>query len=412
MEETANKKPVKKLKIKKQLIFLIIYIIVVAVLIAIVYLYPMLSDALSDTMALEYGDLKQSRELTCYIVKDETVYFAADTGKVGYFFPEGEMVRKGSAVVNVTPDDSVKSKSSYEDYNRRVNSFKDGNVFLADMNNEAATLSKQLEIKIAESGTAEQQRLLNYYLSEIENVKNKAGSFKLSDDAGAPSGKMGISDTYITSASGTVSYQFDGYESEFNPLTMRLLDKKALSTLREGFFNFSTGITHKGEPLFKIVNNRDWYVVTWIDENDLGFFNEGAKVLLELGDTDVEGTIDSVIDHDSEIMLIISCSAYYDELSNIRSIKANVVTSDENGLIVRNDFLASEDGKVGVYVINVDGSNTFTPIKILNSDGKYSLVQSGSFYMKDAEGNGVMVETVRVYDEISKPKSKLKSKSE
>ena len=408
MEEAAKKKPVKKRKLKKRLIYFIIYILVVAVLISIVYIYPMLSGAFSGTMHLEYGDLKQSRELTCYIVKDETVYFSSDTGTVGYFFPEGEMVRKGSTVVSVTPDSNVKRDSSYDDYNRRVNSFKNGNRFLADTNNEAEDLAQELNVKIGESSTVEQQNLLKYYLSEIENVKQKADKFELSDDDSVPSGKMGIKDTYVTAASGIVSYQLDGYEAEFNPSTMRLLNKKALSTMKDGFFNFSTGTTQKGEPVFKIVNNRDWYVVTWIDENDLGYFSEGAKVDLEFNDTDVEGVVESVIDHDDEIMLIISCSAYYPELSNIRSVKANVVTSNENGLIVKNDFITSKEGQVGVYVINVDGSKTFTPVKILSSDGKYSLVQSGSFYKKDEAGNVSMVETVRVYDEIYKPKSKSK----
>ena len=370
----------------------------------------MVTDVFSDTMTLEYGDLRKGKNLTCYIVKDEMVYFAEETGRVGYFFTEGDMVRKGSAAVTLTPDETVGDTSLYVDYNRRVNSFKKGNAFLADLNKESKSLSEELNARIGESSSEEDKKMLRYYLSEINSVGSKATGFTLSENEEPPSGDMGINNTYETYKSGIISYQFDGYESEFNPSTMRLLDKEALSKIKDGFFNFSTGTTKKGEPLFKIVNNRNWYVVTWISENELGYFNEGADVTLEFGDTDVAGTIESVIDHDSEIMLIISCSSYYASLSNVRSIKANVITSDDNGLIVRNEFLTSKNRQVSVEVLNVDGSSKFVPVKVLSSDGKSSLIQSGSFYKQDENGNAVMIETVKVYDEISKPEQTAKNR--
>ena len=79
------------------------YLLIVAVLIIIVYALPGVTGALKQTMVVEYGDLKISQNATCYIVKDETLYFANAEGRLKYVFDEGALVRGGSEVLYIEP---------------------------------------------------------------------------------------------------------------------------------------------------------------------------------------------------------------------------------------------------------------------------------------------------------------------
>ena len=67
--------------------------------------------------------------------------------------------------------------------------------------------------------------------------------------------------------------------------------------------------------------------------------------------------------------------------------------------MVRNISITSEGDQAGVYVKNVSGDFVFTPVKVIISDGEYSLVEAGFYYEKTEEGRE-KVSTIDVYDEI------------
>ena len=75
-----------------------------------------------------------------------------------------------------------------------------------------------------------------------------------------------------------------------------------------------------------------------------------------------------------------------------------IITSDYSGIIVPNSSIATVDGQVGVYVKERTGDFTFTPIKIIASDGEDSAVSSSYFY----DDEGQRVNSVEIYDEILK----------
>ena len=101
-KKAENKGKKGKNKIKHPLrLFLAIYIIALIALIIAIYFVPWIRDEMAEVMTVEYGKLNESREMTCYFVKNETVFYAGANGKVGYLFAEGSPVRKGQAVIDV-----------------------------------------------------------------------------------------------------------------------------------------------------------------------------------------------------------------------------------------------------------------------------------------------------------------------
>lgn len=85
----------------KRNILLVIFLVVAVGLGTVIYLIPGISDMLTKTFTAEYGTFQVTDDADFYIVREETVYLAAGTGKINYYLGQNEMVRKGAAVLEI-----------------------------------------------------------------------------------------------------------------------------------------------------------------------------------------------------------------------------------------------------------------------------------------------------------------------
>ncbi len=397
MSETTEKK---KKKFQRRLI-IPLYLLIIVLLIVIVYALPTVTGALKQTMVVEYGDLKISEKATCYIIKNETLYFANGEGRLKYVFDEGALVRGGSEVLYIEPSevDNDSDLGVFEDHARP---FTSGSTLLNAKSGSLDKVLADLRQQYNENEDISFRTEIDRYISRLNDIKKSEGE---EDSSEGELSELGVlPDTYLISKPGIISYSMDGYESEMSPYTMKLLDREKAEKIDAEVSDLSRETTRYGEPLFKIIDNSEWYAVMWIDERDLGKYSENKSVSMKLPDGDATGRVYSISESDGEIMVIMRFNAYYDSLSSLRKIQTEVISSDCSGLMIRNSFITSKDGQPGVYVLGVAGDSEFVPIKVKGTDGEYSIVESGSYYLYDEEtGESQRYETVGVYDEIEKP---------
>ena len=397
MSETTEKK---KKKFPRRLI-IPLYLLIIVLLIVIVYALPTVTGALKQTMVVEYGDLKISEKATCYIIKNETLYFANGEGRLKYVFDEGALVRGDSEVLYIEPSevDNDSDLGVFEDHARP---FTSGSTLLNAKSGSLDKVLADLRQQYNENEDISFRTEIDRYISRLNDIKKSEGE---EDSSEGELSELGVlPDTYLISKPGIISYSMDGYESEMSPYTMKLLDREKAEKIDAEVSDLSRETTRYGEPLFKIIDNSEWYAVMWIDERDLGKYSENKSVSMKLPDGDATGRVYSISESDGEIMVIMRFNAYYDSLSSLRKIQTEVISSDCSGLMIRNSFITSKDGQPGVYVLGVAGDSEFVPIKVKGTDGEYSIVESGSYYLYDEEtGESQRYETVGVYDEIEKP---------
>ena len=397
MSETTEKK---KKKFPRRLI-IPLYLLIIVLLIVIVYALPTVTGALKHTMVVEYGDLKISEKATCYIIKNETLYFANGEGRLKYVFDEGALVRGGSEVLYIEPSevDNDSDLGVFEDHARP---FTSGSTLLNAKSGSLDKVLADLRQQYNENEDISFRTEIDRYISRLNDIKKSEGE---EDSSEGELSELGVlPDTYLISKPGIISYSMDGYECEMSPYTMKLLDREKAEKIDAEVSDLSRETTRYGEPLFKIIDNSEWYAVMWIDERDLGKYSENKSVSMKLPDGDATGRVYSISESDGEIMVIMRFNAYYDSLSSLRKIQTEVISSDCSGLMIRNSFITSKDGQPGVYVLGVAGDSEFVPIKVKGTDGEYSIVESGSYYLYDEEtGESQRYETVGVYDEIEKP---------
>jgi putative membrane fusion protein len=332
---------------------------------------------------------------------------------IQYYVQEGEQVRKGVKILDISLGTSEDKESSYHRIMERISRFNGGESIFSDdikrIRTQLSKLEEKRDIALSEGEAAQASKLEE----QIQRLNQKKDYILATDQAAKEEifrnnisiNAMGNTpEDYISDFKGVVSYYIDGYESEFTPENMALLNKKKVQNMSfDEVQNLARKNTLAKEPLYKIVDNKSWYVVFWVAQEDIVKYEKGKTVAINLPLGQVEGKVYDIIDDNTEWLVILEFNRYYEEFAQIRKIEAEVVTSDYTGLMIRNESITSKNGQPGVYVKAKSGEYVFKPVKIITNDGEWSLVE-GSYYYTD--NGATKVDTVNIYDEILKQPNK------
>ncbi len=232
---------------------------------------------------------------------------------------------------------------------------------------------------------------IQYFATEGDQLRKASKVLDISSEASS----------YLVDQRGMLSYYIDGQESYFKPETMRDLKKDAVNNLKIEVKNTIRDNAVIGEPIYKIVNSDSWYAITWIKKESIIKYQKGKAITLKLNKGSIIGSIEDIIKSDGDFMVILKFNHYNSEMAQIRKIKTEIITADYKGLIISNKSIRTIGDKTGVYIKDVSGNFVFKPIRIITSDGVYSLVES-AFYYETSGDISQRVETVDIYDEVLK----------
>jgi putative membrane fusion protein len=320
------------------------FVLAVAGLYIAIFVIPDLKGALRKTTVLEYGNLAISDEVTACIVRDETVYMAARTGEIRYYVGEGVKVRKDVKLLDIVGG-SVPAP--------------------AETDAEAASgesVMAELQSRIGANGVVLNQNF-------------------------APE-------------TGVISYYIDGYESFFSSENIASLTRNAVAGAAGPVVNVTRhdGYVREGDPIYKLTDNTQWYMVFWFDKDSGAVVNykSGGAITARMPAGDVGGKIENVVDQGDAWMIVLGFDRYYENLAQLRSVATTVVVADYQGLLIDNESIISEEGTVGVYARQKSGDFKFVPVNVVRSDGVRSIISMSSFTGPD----GKEVGTVNIYEEI------------
>lgn len=238
-------------------------------------------------------------------------------------------------------------------------------------------------IKAGESGK------IQYYIEEGEYIRKGTRVLAIT-----PASK-----NYSATGNCVISYYHDGLETLFTPDAMTALEKESIDALDISIVNMHRDSAIAGEPVFKCVNNDEWYTLFWVSEESIIKYEKGKPIQLSLPLGQVKGNVHDIIDSRDGWLVVLKFNRYYSDLPKLRKIEAEVVTSDYEGLLIANKSITSKDGRTGVYVKDKSGDYLFTPVSVIVSDGEYSLVES-TYINEKRNGENIRIPTVDVYDEI------------
>ena len=332
---------------KKTRRILILYLAVLVLLYIVVFQMPKVSDKFETTQVLENGTLEVSCEAKGYVVKDEAVGLAEKTGTMEYKVEDGTVVKKGTTIVDIS---------------------------------EPKESNKESEVKS-----------------------------KYEENLGLLKGYDLVGETSKAPISGVLSMSIDGGEKYFCSSNIDKITKEEAENFSLNEMDLSREKVNKGEPIFKISDDDNWYILCWISKEDAAKYEEGQKVRVTIGEDSMDARVESIKQEGELFKMVIYLNVFYQDFTSARTVDVTVVQSNTVGLIVDNECIIEKDGQQGVYVKTKDGDTYFRPIKVKITDGTQSVIYE-SIYVNDKYEQ---VETVRVYQEVLRdPQSELNEELE
>ena len=210
---------------------------------------------------------------------------------------------------------------------------------------------------------------------------------------------------YYSQKKGIVSYYYDGLETVYTPENMQFITEETLKKLKDNSEEHKVKkceakSVETGAPIFKIVDNKEWYLVCWLEADEAQGYEAGKEITVEFSDgQQIKMIILQTNSQGENRQLILSCNRYYEKFDRIRTGTCRLIKSVRNGIILDTDSIVEEDGQQGVYVMSKQlEKSSFVPVKVLLTDGDKTVVEKN--YFVNEEGDKVL--TVENYDEIVK----------
>lgn len=412
-----DKKRSKKKKIRIfSIAFVFIYLIFRSV--------PVLHASTLKTAIVEEGILEDKIKLKGFIVKDERVYSAEGKGRIKLYKKEGERVKLGTKIAQVSLlDNNSFLREELKEVNKKIDSIekiaKENKTMKSDKNKVNKNTNKVLD--------EIQDQIVYENYEEIPDLKKELYSFLGKQES--IDGKNTLASQtlenlqkkkeklikeianntidYISKESGIVSYKIDGIENLYsteNILNYNIDDIKELEsqinikTMKDG------DKVNVKDKLFKIVDNHNWYILVQVDNiKTISPLKEGDNIsaFIDNDDQKLKGKILKINRKGRQAVVVINFNSFFHNYYDKRIVDVELVKSRHEGLKIPIKSISEKDGIKGVYIKDISGIIRFRPIELLGKNEEYAIISSGDKNNNiKIEGSDDLVKTVKIFDEI------------
>ncbi|MBO4235627.1 MAG: hypothetical protein J5928_04205 [Firmicutes bacterium] len=329
------------------------FVLALIVLYVIIYLVPEVTGMLDSTYVVEYGVLSIHDDTTGYLIRNERVYAAESSGLVNRIAAEGDLLRRGNMVVDI-------SGGTASAPTERLRKIKD---------------SLQGLMIDVHGNTSQSGGIVSYYVDGFENkmTTENALYYRKNDFEGVTQDK-------VVALGSSVN---EGYP------VFKLVDNTKWYLIAY-VPNSKSANYVVGRTVDVIFTKASETSVEEVDETDDEEIDESETY------GSVEMEIVAAEEEDGSIRLVLGSNRFFSGLGELRTAQCRIISSSVRGLKIENGSIVEEDGRLGVYMKRKTGKYRFVPINVLGSDDKTTVVSDMYFY----DENGVWTSTIDPFDDI------------
>lgn len=375
----------------------------------------------NETLLPENDTLLRKTHGQAVIIKDEKVYYSNETAELKANIEEGERVPVGTEVISSSNNTiSMDLQNQLAEIEENIKILSQKNTPLSNNNDEISSskvsIIESLQADISQ-GNFSAVNLSKDILLDLNNTEynnNTDGNLLDRSIKSLENQKSSILEQinnkekiYITKDAGIVSYNIDGFENIFLPIEFNNYiyeNIKIEDDVNENNrANSDIIMAEAGKPLFKIINNFEWYTAIKIDNiSDIEKYQLGNSLSIEFeDDLEIQGRIISINITGEHAVLVLKFNEHLHENYKKRFLDLSIVTLKKDCYKIPNSVIIEKDGVKGVLIEEVNGIVKFRQISILDQDEDYAYIDKGN-------GNGYItvdnsetpVRTVLLYDEI------------
>lgn len=393
---------------------------------------PVFSISNYKTITVESGKLEDIVSYRAVIIKNESIYKSESNGTVTLYKKEGERIGKGIQVAKIDKSEDHSLSKELEEVNKQIELLKNTSDNKDILEKDKEKIQENLDKVIDELQT----RILNGDYNDAYVYKNTlmknfgkdlivTGQNNLASQSleGLINRKNEIikniekwSIVNYSTKGGIISYELDGLEEifsvsridEYKPGDFRIIDEKN-SNVTE------TDNVKYGEPVYKIIDNYRWYVMTEVDAKEGDKLEEGkiSYVKINGDDRKLTARVIKVSKEKDKYLVVFMFTDFFHEYYKERYIDINIIKNTYEGLIIPNKALIEKDGVEGVYIKDISGIVKFRPVKILASNEEHTIVSEGEGISNRQieiviNGESKKAITIQMFDEVFTNGNKMK----
>lgn len=329
--QMRRKRPIKKRKKSKNKglgISTFLYLIIFCYLILNIISFCRHNDV--NYISAESGNIYKAQIFEGIILRNETVVKSEYSGIANFYVPEGDKTNIDSLVCTIDSNgeftNEIKRNLKYVNeklaYSNNLNTHQTikNNLYTYAINYNSSSFNNVYEFKTNLNDTLS-NIISSLYIIDLDALRNK----NLLESQ--VSNNVNLVKAF---KSGVISYKIDGYE-QFD--TNKLDIKELFDYKSEEIYTYKTESVKKDTPLFKIVNNDKWYIISEMNKELSRYIEdkEHLKINIINKDTTINSKITDIIERGNKKYIILEVDGYYSILKE-RKIKFQVIYQQYNGI--------------------------------------------------------------------------------
>ena len=397
--------------------------IIVIAIISLYFLsrmYPILGASSNKTTIAQFGKIEVIVSSAGYIAREEVVYNNINEGEITYFAADGEKVTKGQKLAEVHMKNiDAKSLEELEIINLRIKSIQEKQNEQTVFEGDIKRLDNQINdvlAKIQDAYKTENHSKVSDYQLELKTLTEKksviAGekSFagknlnQLQEQKQAIETRVQSSiQTIYSDSPGFVAFGSDELESLLNPKALDYISVADMELIKNTLKKSNNNNQEK--PKIRLIKDHRWSIVVELDNQQVEGIqaNRYLKIRKQGEAREYSAYVRKIISTEDKNLLIIDLTEVMEGYHQFRTINIDIIKNSYQGLMLPNQSILEEEGRKGVYRIDVNGFSKFVPVKIIGMNREYSILQEGTIQLeviKEDKVESVRVNTINLYDEV------------
>lgn len=394
-------------------------------------MFPVFSISNHKTVTVESGVIEEIVSSEGIIIKDEFVYKSETQGTVSLFKKEGEKIGRGLQVAKINKSENSPYSKELEDIDKQIELLKktSDNKKLLSKDKEKTQSNidiviNELQNSIIKGNYGDAYIYKNTLLQNIDKQQLVTGQKNLVSQSldnllkrkdEIIKNMESSSVVNYSSRPGIISYELDGLEeiftinkiNDYKPNDFRIIEGNKIDLTKENEVKY-------GDPIYKIIDNYRWYIMTEVNAEDVDGLEEGNTIYVRINNQDkkIISRVIKMVKEKDKCLIILMFTDYFHEHYKERYIDVHIIKNKFEGLIIPNKSIAEKDGVKGVYIKDISGIVKFRPIKALTSDDEYTIVSEGEGYSRQIELNVddkiQKFSTIQIFDEVFTNGKKIK----
>lgn len=357
------------------------------------------------TFVAESGDINFEMNSSGIIIRSEKLYKSENYGKTEFIAKEGEAVTKGTPIAEVYSwDYNDQDYKDLKELQETIMDYQQQNILKNVRDKDIESLNSLIEEKTDEIRMVvkgEKDGDLLALDRELDALMKERSEFLR--DAAAEDGQLknfyekeqalisrieNWKQTILAEDEGVVSFYFDGTETILTPANMKKLTVKNINDVMQGKTYYTADMSAATRPLYRLVNQNEWYVVMIADKLIPEFENNTSfKVQFTGSETAYYGKVSGHTEDSGKIIYYFAFEQPIDKLLLARQVEMKISASYV-GVKVPVSAVKKQDDVVGVYYRKGE-EKVFEPVEVLIENEGYAIVQPVD--LKSALGEGSQI---------------------